>query len=96
MEREKIINIKLSKYMDFGKVGIAQNSTYEMKVKTYVEYWEDFLLHLSKPLPFQSTTIFYAPPSSWMDSIASLKVKTLEGEGVRVHSLARNTLGVEG
>jgi len=64
MEREKFINFNLSKYMDFWKVGIAQNSTYEMKVKMCVEYWEDVLLHLSKPLPFQSTILFYAPLSS--------------------------------
>ncbi len=37
-----------------------------------------------------------APPSSWMDSIVSLKMKTLEGEGIRACSLAHNILGVEG
>ncbi len=37
-----------------------------------------------------------APPSSLMDSTTSLKVKTTEGKGIRVRSLARNTLGVEG
>jgi len=31
-----------------------------------------------------------------MDSIASLKVKIVEGEGVGACSLARNTLGVKG
>ncbi len=82
MEREKFINFNLSKYMDFWKVGIAQNSTYEMKVKMCVEYWEDVLLHLSKSLPFQSTILFYAPLSSQMDSTLNLKVKTSEGEGV--------------
>jgi hypothetical protein len=40
--REKIfISVRFSKYMDFWKVGIAQSSTYEMKMKSYVEYWED-------------------------------------------------------
>jgi hypothetical protein len=33
---------------------------------------------------------------SWMDSIASPKVKTIEGERVGARSLARSTLGVEG
>jgi hypothetical protein len=33
-----------------------------------------------------------ATPSSLMDSIASLKVKIVEGEGVGVHSLIHNTL----
>ncbi len=36
------------------------------------------------------------PLSSLMDSNANPKVKTMEGEGVRVRSLARSTLGVEG
>jgi len=31
-----------------------------------------------------------------MDSAVNPKVKTMEGEGVEVHSLARSTLGVEG
>jgi hypothetical protein len=37
-----------------------------------------------------------APSSSLMDSTTSPKVKKVEGEGIRAHSLARNTLGVEG
>jgi hypothetical protein len=36
------------------------------------------------------------PPSSLMDSIASLKRKTLEGKGVEMRSLARTTSRVEG
>jgi hypothetical protein len=57
MEKEKFISFGLYKYVDFWKVGIAQSSTYEMKMKPYVEYWEDVLLHLSRPLPPQSTTL---------------------------------------
>jgi hypothetical protein len=38
MEREKNISVALSKYVDFWKVGITQNSTYDMKMKPYVEY----------------------------------------------------------
>jgi len=36
-----------------------------------------------------------APPSSSMDSIASPRVKTAEGEEVGAHSLVCNTLEVE-
>jgi hypothetical protein len=36
------------------------------------------------------------PPSSSMDSTASLKVKIVEGEGVGVHSMACKILGVKG
>jgi hypothetical protein len=38
----------------------------------------------------------HAPPSSLMDLTMSPKMKTTEGEGVGVRSLARNILGVEG
>jgi hypothetical protein len=37
-----------------------------------------------------------APINSLMDSIASPKLKTMEGEGIRMHSLPCNTSGVEG
>jgi hypothetical protein len=37
-----------------------------------------------------------APPNSLMDSTTNPKVKTSEGEGIWVHSLAHNTLRVEG
>jgi len=40
--------------------------------------------------------VYDTPPSSLMDSIASPKVKTSEGERVEVRSLVRNILGVKG
>jgi hypothetical protein len=38
IEREKFISSRLSKYVDFWKVGIAQSFAYEKKMKLYVEY----------------------------------------------------------
>jgi hypothetical protein len=58
VEKEKFISFKLSKYVDYWKVGIVQSSTYEMKMKSYVKYWEEILLHLSRPLPPQGTTFW--------------------------------------
>ncbi len=68
MEKEKFISFGLSKYMDFQKVDIAQSSTYEMKMKLYVEYWEDVLLHLSILLPLQNITLLegFWPSNNWM------------------------------
>jgi hypothetical protein len=43
-----------------------------------------------------SFAVFDTPPNSLKDSNASLKVKTLKEEKVRVRSLIRNTLGVRG
>jgi len=57
VERQKFINVGLSKYVDVWKVSIAQNVTYEMKIKPYVDYWEGILLHLSRPLPCQSAIL---------------------------------------
>jgi hypothetical protein len=39
--------------VEFWKVGIPQSAPYEMKMKPYVDYWEDILLHLSIPLSHQ-------------------------------------------
>jgi hypothetical protein len=38
MERKKFISSRLSKYVDFWKMGIVQGSTYEIEMKPYVEY----------------------------------------------------------
>jgi hypothetical protein len=56
MERDKNINVKLSKYVEFWKHGIKIKRTYAMKMNLYVDNWEDVLLHLSKPLPAQRST----------------------------------------
>jgi hypothetical protein len=79
VEREKFISFGLSKYVDFWKVGIAQSSTYEMKMKPYVEYWEDVLLHLSRPLPLQSTTLLegFWLSSNWRFNYARVSLSTM-------------------
>jgi hypothetical protein len=39
VEREKFINVGLSKfYVEFWKQGMEQNTTYEMKTNSYVDY----------------------------------------------------------
>jgi hypothetical protein len=58
MEREKFISVGLSKYVDVWKVGITQSSTYDMKMKPYVEYQEHILLCLSKLLFIQSSILW--------------------------------------
>jgi hypothetical protein len=40
--------------------------------------------------------LYDAPSTSLMNSMASLKMKTTKGEGVKARSLARSTLKVEG
>jgi hypothetical protein len=59
VEKEKFINVGLSKYVEFWKQGIYQNASYAMKMDPYhQEYWEDILLHLSKPLLLQNSTFW--------------------------------------
>jgi hypothetical protein len=57
VEREKFINVGLFKYVEFWKQFIEQSTTYGMKMNPYVDYWEDVLLHLSKLLPTQRSTL---------------------------------------
>ncbi len=72
MEKEKFISVGLSKYVDFWKVGIVQNLTYEMKMKPYVEYWDEILLHLSRPLSLQNAILLedFWPSSNWRSNYA--------------------------
>jgi len=72
------MSAKLSKYVDFWKVNIAQSVTYEMKMKSYVEYWEDITLHLSKRLPHQSATLLegFWPSSNWRSNYSRVLLST--------------------
>ncbi len=40
-KKKKIINARVSKYVEFWKQGIEQNIIHAMKMILYVEYWED-------------------------------------------------------
>jgi hypothetical protein len=64
--------------MDLWKEGIVQNVIYEMKLKPYVVYWEDILLHLSKPLPRQSATFLegFWPSSNWRSNYLKVLLST--------------------
>jgi hypothetical protein len=79
VEKEKFINVGLSKYVDLWKVEIAQNLKYEMKMKLYVEYWEDILLHLSRPLPPQSVILMegFWFSSNWRSNYAKDSLSTI-------------------
>ncbi len=67
VEKEKFISAGLSKYVKFWKQGIEQSTTYAMNMSLYVDYWEDVLLHLSKPLPMQRSIPLegFWPSNNW-------------------------------
>jgi hypothetical protein len=56
----------------------------------------EYLKHKLWPSEGLGFKVINAPPSSLMDSTTSPKVKTIEGKGIGVYSLAHNTLRVEG
>jgi hypothetical protein len=76
VEREKLINARLFKYVEFWKQCIEQNATYAMKMSMYVDYWEDILLHLSKPLLVQGCTFLegFWPSSNWKLNYAKVEL----------------------
>jgi hypothetical protein len=78
VKKQKIISVKLFKHMDFWKESIVQSVIYEMKLKPYVEYWEDILLHLSKPLPHQNATFLegFWPSSNWRSNYSKVLLST--------------------
>jgi hypothetical protein len=57
VDREKFISVGLFKYVEFWKQFIEQSVTYVIKTSPYVDYWEDVLLHLSKPLLIQRSIL---------------------------------------
>ncbi len=66
VEKEKFINVGLFKYVEFWKQFIERITTYAMKMSLYVDYWEDVLLHLSKPLPTQRIFLEgFWPSNNW-------------------------------
>jgi len=79
VERKKFINVGLSKYVDFWKVEITQSLTYEMKMKSYMEYWEDILLHLSRTFPLKGATILegFWPSTNWRSNFAKDSLSTI-------------------
>jgi hypothetical protein len=50
-----------------------------MKMKLYVEYWEDILLYLSRPLPPQSTILLegFWPSSNWRSNYVRVSLLTM-------------------
>jgi hypothetical protein len=62
--------------VEFWKQGIEGSAIYLMKMNPYVDYWEDVLLHLSKPLPAQRFISLegFWPSSNWKLNYAKVKL----------------------
>jgi hypothetical protein len=51
IEKEKVINSGISKYLKFWKLNIVRDEMHAKAMGPYIEYWEGILKCLSKPLP---------------------------------------------
>lgn len=58
---------KLSTYMEFWGIGMCKDKSYVQKLGPHLNYWENILELLSKPLPSQNSTLSegFWPPSNW-------------------------------
>jgi hypothetical protein len=63
IDKEKIINNRLSKYAEFQKMGMCKDKIYVIKLGSYVAYWESILksIALSKFNPLGR----FSPSNNW-------------------------------
>jgi hypothetical protein len=54
IEKERFINVGISKYLNFWKFNILKDEMYVRVMKPYIDYWEGILKCLSKPILQQS------------------------------------------
>jgi len=50
-EKEGCISSKISKYIEFWKLGMLKDDSYSKIMGPYVKYWENILELLSRPIP---------------------------------------------
>jgi len=50
-EKERFIKSKISKYIEFWKLGSWKDDAYYRIMGPYVKYWENILELLSRPIP---------------------------------------------
>jgi hypothetical protein len=67
LKRKKLSTNGLSKYAEFWKMGMCKDETYAKQFGPYLDYWENILELLSKPLPTQSSTLLEGiwPSNNW-------------------------------
>jgi hypothetical protein len=61
------INIRRFKYMEFWGIGMCKDEPYVQKLGPYLDYWENILELLWKPLSTQNSTLLegFWPSSNW-------------------------------
>ncbi len=66
-EKERFINSKISKYIEFWKLKMSNDNSYFRVMDPYVKYWENILELLSRPIPWQSSILLegFWPFNNW-------------------------------
>jgi hypothetical protein len=78
VEKKMFISSGISKYVDIWKVGIVQSSTYEMKMKLYVELGRCFVVFVKIITTSKSTLLEGLWPSSnWRFNYVKVALSTV-------------------
>jgi hypothetical protein len=66
-EKERFISNKISKYVEFWKLGMSKDDSYVRVMGPYAKYWESILELLSRLTPRQSFVLLEGlwPSSNW-------------------------------
>ncbi len=66
-EKERFISSRISKYVEFWKLGMSKDDSYARIMGHYVKYWESILELLSRLIPRHSYVLLegFWPSSNW-------------------------------
>jgi hypothetical protein len=56
-EKERFISSRISKYIEFWKLGMSKDNSYSRIMGPYVKYWESILELLLRPIPRQNSIL---------------------------------------
>ncbi len=78
-EKEKFISSRISKYIEFWKLGMSKDDSYSRVMGLYVKYWESILELLSRPIPWQRFVLLegFWPSSNWGANYEHTSIPTI-------------------
>ncbi len=78
-EKERFISSKISKYIEFWKLGMSKDDSYSRIMGPYVKYWENILELLLKPIPWQNSILLkgFWPFSNWRSNYECTSIPTI-------------------
>jgi hypothetical protein len=78
-EKESFISSRISKYVDFWKLGMLKDDLYARIMGLYVKYCKSILELLSKPIPWQNFVMLkgFWPFSNWRANYERTSIYTI-------------------